>query len=169
MLVMKCSWILFITWPGQAIQPRLSMTDVWWFNRLSSFSLPRQDRGVWRSSKEPEQWYSYKGSKTATRCNSVTRLKWVCTVVESRKRWKSWHTNACLLVCDCIRKVQPLPGPSALSKCAPNTYNLEMEEWPAGCGLLTIHFYFCLTDGLNERTVLSFFCSFHTFTTSITI
>lgn len=81
----------------------------------------------------------------------------VCAVVESRKRWKSCHTNACLLVCDCIRKAQPLPGPSALSKCAPNTYNLEREEWPSGCGWLTTHFYFCLTDGLSERTVLDFF------------
>jgi len=92
-------------------------------------------------------------------CNSVTSLKWAsCTVVESRKRWKSWHTNACLLVYNCIIKAQPLPGPSALSECAPNTYNLEREELPAGCGLLTIHFYFCLTDGLSEITVLSFVC-----------
>ncbi len=144
------------------------MTDVWWFNRPPSFSLPRQDRGVWRCSKETEQWYSYKSSKTATRCNSVTCLKWVCTVVESRKRRKGCHTNECLLVCvcDCIRKA----GPSALSKCAPNTYNLEREEWSSGCGLLTTHLYFCLNDGLSERTVLDFFfSSFHTFTTSMTM
>lgn len=150
------------------------MTDVWWFNKPPSFSLPCQDRGVWRNSKESEQWYSCKSSKTATRCNSVTCLKWVCTAVECRKRWKSYHTNACLPVCDCIIKAQPLPGPSALSKCAPNTYNLEREDWPSGCGLLTIHFYFCLTNGLSERTVLDFLSSFfllsfHTFTTSITI
>lgn len=128
------------------------MTDMWWFNRLCTFSLqPCQDRGVWRSSKEPDmQWYSCKSSKTATGCYPLTCLKWV----ESRKRWKGCHTNACLLVCDCIRK---LPGPSALSKCAPNTYNLEREEWPSGCGLLTTRFYFCLTDGLSKRSVLDFF------------
>lgn len=29
------------------------------------------------------------------------------------------------------------------------------KSGPSGCGLLTIHFYFCLTDGLSETTVLA--------------
>jgi len=43
-----------MTRPGKALHHAQRMTDVWWFNRPSSFSLPRQDNGVWRSSKKPE-------------------------------------------------------------------------------------------------------------------